>query len=222
MIIRLATKDASQPENTNTGIGSRASAVHTCGESRAHCVDPVSCSVHARLCGESRAHRVNPVSCSVHPRVYGGKSCAPCRRGVLLGASPRVRGKVVRTVSTRCPARCIPAYAGESRAHRVDPVSCSVHPRTRGEHNISEHPKILLGPPPHSRGTQQQRAPHDPARFTPACAGSTTAAFQPASHSVHPRTRGESCISEQSIILLGPPPQRAGNPKFDHRSTITS
>ena len=120
------------------------------GESRAHRVDPVSCSVHARLCGESRAHRVNPVSCSVHPRVYGGKSCAPCRRGVLLGT------------------------------------------------------------PPHSRGTQQQRAPHDPARFTPACAGSTTAAFQPASHSVHPRVCGESCISKQSQTLLGPAPLSRG------------
>ena len=195
MIIRLATKDASQPENTNTGIGSRASAVHTCGESRAHCVDPVSCSVHARLCGESRAHRVNPVSCSVHPRVYGGKSCAPCRRGVLLGASPRVRGKVVRTVWTRCPARYTPALAGNTTSASI-PRSCSVHPRTRGEHNSSEHPMILLGSPPRVRGVQQLRSNPHRTRSTPALAGNPASASNPSSCSVHPRSaRGNSATA---------------------------
>ena len=145
--------------------------------------------------GESRAHRVDAVSCSVHPRVCGGKSCAPCRPGVLLGASPRMRGKVVRTVWTRCPARYTPALAGNTTSASI-PRSCSVHPRTRGEHNSSEHPMILLGSPPRVRGVQQLRSNPHRTRSTPALAGNPASASNPSSCSVHPRSaRGNSATA---------------------------
>ena len=152
--------------------------------------------------GESRAHRVDAVSCSVHPRVCGGKSCAPCRPGVLLGASPRMRGKVVRTVWTRCPARYTPALAGNTTSASI-PRSCSVHPRTRGEHNSSEHPMILLGSPPRVRGVQQLRSNPHRTRSTPALAGNPASASNPSSCSVHPRSvRGipSSIIVPQSLL----------------------
>ena len=116
---------------------------------------------------------------------------------------PACAGKVVRTVSTRCPARCIPACTGESRAHRVDAVSCSVHPRTRGEHNSSEHPMILLGSPPRVRGVQQLRSNPHRTRSTPALAGNPASASNPSSCSVHPRSvRGipSSIIVPQSLL----------------------
>ncbi len=84
----------------------------------------------------------------------------------------------------------------------------------RGEHYRGVKESIVTaGSPPHARGAPRVR-PHSgqPARITPACAGST------ADHSVaerlggdHPRMRGEhACVSLDDPSIMGSPPHARG------------
>ena len=71
--------------------------------------------------------------------------------------------------------RFIPAHAGNTLARLVAGSSQSVHPRTRGEHNLPiPGAKVRDGSSPHTRGTPRIRKLITyGSRFIPAHAGNT-------------------------------------------------
>ena len=76
---------------------------------------------HPRIRGEHRAHRPG------HP--------------VGDGSSPHTRGARVGKLGLGVPGGIIPAYAGSTRALRIDSRGSGDHPRIRGEH----HPDLQGG-----------------------------------------------------------------------------
>ena len=114
------------------------------------------------------------------------------------GSSPLARGTLERRQRGSGPVRFIPARAGNTAASRWGRRSTAVHPRSRGEHIL-----VALMSPPHpgssplARGTlcHSQNQPMLN-RFIPARAGNTRRqAARDACATVHPRSRGEHCLS---------------------------
>ena len=68
-----------------------------------------------------------------HPRVCGENHAQDPRDGVLLGSSPRVRGKRAPLPSHPKPARLIPARAGKTWAAGTRSLPGWAHPRACGE-----------------------------------------------------------------------------------------
>ena len=127
------------------------------------------------------AHTVHPRSRGEHPgRV------APGLRAV--GSSPLARG--TRTGDGRIPLgiRFIPARAGNTRKNSATIRATTVHPRSRGEHNMPVVLRVpLSGSSPLARGTRRYRPTVE--RLT----------------AVHPRSRGEHVPAAAS------PPCRSGS-----------
>ena len=130
----------------------------------------------------------------VHPRSRGehGGPGRPGRRGA--GSSPLARGTPPPHVVPEVAERFIPARAGNTSPVRVTLPSLSVHPRSRGEHQMGELGTASAnGSSPLARGTPAPHRGCSPVvRFIPARAGNTSghrAARRP--RPVHPRSRGE-------------------------------
>ncbi len=129
------------------------------------------------------------------------------------GSPPRARGRRGQRIESPRLGRFTPACAGTTTWNRPTSAAVSVHPRMRGDDQGREsRARLPRGSPPHARGRQPGHYPHNPAaRFTPACAGTTSRSSAcPVVLSVHPRMRGDDrmCTSPVSISTGSPPHAR--------------
>ncbi len=131
---------------------------------------------------------------SVHPRMRGEHVSPEPAATHMTGSSPHARGTRRQFLRPAEPRRFIPACAGNTCFPHRQKTQQPVHPRMRGEHEISALSRSqCCGSSPHARGTLIAR---DDAgalqRFIPACAGNTfphTSLLK--TLAVHPRMRGE-------------------------------
>ena len=116
---------------------------------------------------------------SVYPRVCGEHLRVGVDFSVTAGSSPRVRGTHNHVEDSELLNRFIPACAGNTKSMVSKRQRLSVHPRVCGEHNCcGAVPGRRSGSSPRVRGTLDTACPaHPPARFIPACAGSTAFIF---------------------------------------------
>ena len=151
---------------------------------------------------------------SVHPRMRGER--ASFSRWILtkIGSSPHARGTLPYKEKEEAKARFIPACAGNASVWAVSRSRRSVHPRMRGEREISRRLRgFAVGSSPHARGTPSRlQSCTDARRFIPACAGNADPVKPDAGDdAVHPRMRGERLISPQAISdVLGSSPHARG------------
>ena len=131
---------------------------------------------------------------SVHPRLRGELRFSASRLSRENGSSPLTRGTLGRFPGTSQSDRFIPAYAGNSMTNNRLLCWFSVHPRLRGELEISAVMLFALsGSSPLTRGTRQGQCPNSGTHwFIPAYAGNSVnhLIFQE-KQPVHPRLRGE-------------------------------
>ena len=112
----------------------------------------------------------------VHPRSRGEHLDARVLDGAAGGSSPLARGTPEPLEDRAEVARFIPARAGNTRRASKGAASVPVHPRSRGEHNVtSSVVPSSSGSSPLARGTRVS-APRCAAlsRFIPARAGNTS------------------------------------------------
>lgn len=130
------------------------------------------------------------------------------------GSSPRARGALPRTQSTRMLSRIIPAGAGSTGYPASGRGAAADHPRGRGEHRRPEsRDSASRGSSPRAQGAHTlDRAPADLRGIIPAGAGSTCAApCSRASPTDHPRGRGEHTQNAaKDIFDLGSSPRARG------------
>ena len=130
-----------------------------------------------------------------HPRVCGENKFRRCRYHAARGTSPRMRGKLNRSMSCSCYLRNIPAYAGKTVDPNKQHTCIGEHPRVCGENIIMTAVESrVIGTSPRMRG--KPRGPHHsraPQRNIPAYAGKTVC-FKPSMWAgrEHPRVCGEN------------------------------
>ena len=83
--------------------------------------------------GKSPARFSSPRRCRDHPRVCGEKTQNPTQNAILMGSSPRMRGKEMGMLSCTQYLRITPAYAGKSVSLNVLTLVFRDHPRVCGE-----------------------------------------------------------------------------------------
>ena len=161
---------------------------------------------------------------AVHPRWRGEHHGPVAARCDTVGSSPLARGTQAYTSIANRMRRFIPAGAGNTigmgPVHRARPV----HPRWRGEHDISGCPADSgAGSSPLARGTRRTLSRSEPCgRFIPAGAGNTgyDKACDPR-FSVHPRWRGEHhAASHSSGTSCGSSPLARGTPTLTRSANL--
>ena len=136
--------------------------------------------------------------------------------GAQDGSSPHARGTLDSINACKTMHRFIPACAGNATGCPGSRCCSAVHPRMRGERKSGVYGSNGGdGSSPHARGTLEDDAkPFPVARFIPACAGNARArsiCAQPTA--VHPRMRGERCISSPiTTSVSGSSPHARGTP----------
>ncbi len=144
--------------------------------------------------GTGSCARTPPPRRTVHPRVRGDRVALRHKHADRGGSPPRARGQARRGVGPAQRRRFTPACAGTGHQKQRGCVREAVHPRVRGDRRGTTVRSVHSnGSPPRARGQGRRRSfVRDPARFTPACAGtgpsSGLGGFLPA---VHPRVRGD-------------------------------
>ena len=147
-------------------------------------------------------------------------------RLLLVGSSPRVRGKLHEELMDRASNGFIPACAGKTTQR---PPTCStvqVHPRVCGENSSKAVVgAVQSGSSPRVRGKPPTpRASAASMRFIPACAGKTSRSFKESpSQAVHPRVCGENTpVLVSSDSQPGSSPRVRGKPpNASSRSSTT-
>ena len=146
--------------------------------------------------GNTGASSRHPTPPAVHPRSRGEHSRPFSNQRTRDGSSPLARGTQARASLPFLLCRFIPARAGNTTVDTSTPDPHPVHPRSRGEHeltpkdsffNIGSSPLARgtrrpssisfarYGSSPLARGTQESKLPPCcQARFIPARAGNTT------------------------------------------------
>ena len=117
------------------------------------------------------------------------------------GLSPLARGTRAHGIQSRVSARFIPAGAGNTGSATAAPMTTSVYPRWRGEHEMLVSVNAAnTGLSPLARGTHiLQNTRLISTRFIPAGAGNTyIRAKNKATATVYPRWRGEHAGFESS------------------------
>ena len=110
--------------------------------------------------GKSMMHSRNGRKVKDHPRVCGEKCVPISGRWSGIGSPPRVRGKVVGTLSCFYNRRITPACAGKSRVIYPPPTLLQDHPRVCGEKPFwRARTSTIIGSPPRVRGKVCPRAP---------------------------------------------------------------
>ncbi len=133
----------------------------------------------------------------MHPRVCGGSGSASEGGRLMLGASPRVRGKLISTVRVRIVFRCIPACAGEAAGLPLLLEVLQVHPRVCGGSGAARSARDAdAGASPRVRG---KRGPGEGlvhrSGCIPACAGEAIQVpHGDPGRKVHPRVCGGSLV----------------------------
>ena len=118
---------------------------------------------------------------------------------VIIGSSPRVRGKRRTRRRWRCPRRIIPASAGQTGASRRRVDTTTDHPRECGANvQPSGSAFFIAGSSPRVRGKLLFVTPEvKAARIIPASAGQTMFALNPSSVDAdHPRECGANSVPE--------------------------
>ena len=116
-----------------------------------------------------------------HPRMCGEKIHHNGYYTSEWGSPPHVRGKADVCSTLEIPPRITPACAGKSLTIPKLTTGSWDHPRMCGEKPYyTTLPRGFQGSPPHVRGKAMAGAPQGGlAGITPACAGKSTAAFEP-------------------------------------------
>ena len=130
----------------------------------------------------------------VYPRWRGEHLFSQIYGLLLFGLSPLARGTRAHGIQSRVSARFIPAGAGNTGSATAAPMTTSVYPRWRGEHEMLVSVNAAnTGLSPLARGTHiLQNTRLISTRFIPAGAGNTRRLISAARDSpVYPRWRGE-------------------------------
>ena len=131
-------------------------------------------SIPARAGETDSPQTAGPLS-KVYPRTGGGNCPIPIVYNLRDGLSPHGRGKPARPDATYCPARSIPARAGETTRSAGCGHYPAVYPRTGGG-NLRLRLRLgsLAGLSPHGRGKpSHSRRASQYQRSIPARAGET-------------------------------------------------
>ena len=159
----------------------------------------IDCAQHHRLiparAGKTRRARPATVRVPAHPRACGENRVRAVFDTVVVGSSPRVRGKHIHIFPTQHIHRLIRARAGKTSARVASPARSAAHPRACGE-NDGFHDAVggELGSSPRVRG----KRPHPHRRghragLIPARAGKTVPpSAEPPLGRAHPRACGEN------------------------------
>mgnify|MGYP000941189907 CR=1 FL=1 len=144
--------------------------------------------------GKTRFRAWRGSGASAHPRVCGENASEPSLMVVVLGSSPRVRGKPVQHLHGGAWHGLIPACAGKTSRRRSLLRPSPAHPRVCGE-NLGSAPRASA-----------------PAWLIPACAGKTSYGCRPAAClSAHPRVCGENYwVPASRMRKLGSSPRVRG------------
>ena len=151
---------------------------------------------------------------AVHPRVRGEYSTGSPGVTSAIGSSPRARGIRDCGGPARGRGRFIPACAGNTSTSALETPCAAVHPRVRGEYQISRRPIFTRsGSSPRARGIRRgppARRTRD--RFIPACAGNTMkTSLRGVRGAVHPRVRGEYISAIRAFdSVVGSSPRARG------------
>ena len=153
-----------------------------------------------------------------HPRACGENRHSRRLRLLLLGSSPRMRGKLGGLLASGRPPRLIPAHAGKTeRAFSVLSREWA-HPRACGENLFVDGDGVCLeGSSPRMRG--KRRGEHRASvadRLIPAHAGKTAPTnTRRRARWAHPRACGENVrrdVERQGDV--GSSPRMRGKPMF--------
>ena len=164
--------------------------------------------------GKSAALPQQPRQGWDHPRVCGEKGRRSSRGVCSSGSPPRVRGKVVFSLSRPLCGRITPACAGK----RLSSVGWQRwqqdHPRVCGEKRLPlRTSSCAAGSPPRVRGkVHVVQIIHAAAGITPACAGKSSRSDDALSMSSdHPRVCGEKVLGvARKKRRMGSPPRVRG------------
>ena len=133
-----------------------------------------------------------------HPRACGANRTATTNEDVVIGSSPRVRGKLCGKQVGRCRVRIIPARAGQTRwpgSRRCAPTD---HPRACGANKTGIHlASYQVGSSPRVRGKLiAVRGQCLRPRIIPARAGQTSTSLRGIRPSQdHPRACGANAVN---------------------------
>ena len=147
--------------------------------------------------GKTRLSSLMRIPCRAHPRVGGENALLISSRILILGSSPRGRGKlkVFRFIGTS--HRLIPAWAGKTGEHARAIRQRPAHPRVGGENRSSAvGASWPSGSSPRGRGKQwDQRVPGGYRGLIPAWAGKTSPSQLATQLGwAHPRVGGENPV----------------------------
>ncbi len=166
--------------------------------------------------GNTGARNTKPCICSVYPRWRGEHWLCNSSTHDHVGLSPLARGTRAHGIQSRVSARFIPAGAGNTGSATAAPMTTSVYPRWRGEHEMLVSVNAAnTGLSPLARGTHYAflRLPGF-CRFIPAGAGNTRVGKSRGNRTpVYPRWRGEHTYDQACAALaLGLSPLARGTP----------
>ena len=125
--------------------------------------------------GNTPTPRSRPCAGTVHPRSRGEHAGSSGMRACSTGSSPLARGTHLGAAQCALERRFIPARAGNTSSPRRRGPGATVHPRSRGEHDVAVILGLTVsGSSPLARGTQRRPDLRRAAqRFIPARAGNT-------------------------------------------------
>ena len=128
----------------------------------------------------------------------GENGSISARASNAVGSSPRVRGKLSRSLFITLLPGLIPACAGKTPGQLATTHRERAHPRVCGENvmPIGKHCQ-LAGSSPRVRGKRTHSGPHGRRRgLIPACAGKTmSSGVVFTARWAHPRVCGENAIA---------------------------
>ena len=131
---------------------------------------------------------------AAHPRSRGEHVQQMQKHNTVGGSSPLARGTRGNSGDVCTGHRLIPARAGNTQNKAVEKKYLAAHPRSRGEHKLTEFIRYKeTGSSPLARGTQGGQAGAGvQGRLIPARAGNTgSSAVTSSTLTAHPRSRGE-------------------------------
>ena len=175
--------------------------------------------------GQTPIHVIPFMIIPDHPRACGANPVLDWRVYLLVGSSPRMRGKPVCVQAFAVRTRIIPAHAGQTMPKMLSIDLCTDHPRACGANaQRDERAATVAGSSPRMRGKRWSRRPrcHSP-RIIPAHAGQTPvrppAAIRP---SDHPRACGaNSAVDRADQMNNGSSPRMRGKQRHQTGNTGT-
>ena len=151
--------------------------------------------------GKTQAPRSRKPRTRAHPRACGENLPTHSKSKLVVGSSPRMRGKHLPMLVESGLQRLIPAHAGKTAVFQPIQFLPQAHPRACGE-NLSRRRVTpgTAGSSPRMRGKPGQTGLHlQRGRLIPAHAGKTVDALSMiVAASAHPRACGENGTSRNT------------------------